>query len=481
MNFTSIAFYILFLITISSMFFIEKLKKENSLKIHTVLLSVLSLIFCGWQDWRFALIILLEAIFVYFIALKVDETKSKLYVGIGVTVTLCLLGVFKYYNFFADTFNIFGIPLKRMELFLPIGISFYTFSSIGYIIDVYRKKYSAEKEFFNVLLYMSFFPKVTAGPIISFDKFLEQLKDPKCRINKENLSAGIQIIMMGLVKKNVLSDHISVFVNAVYDNVNMYNAPTLLLAVFAYGIQIYLDFSGYSDIAVGCARCLGFVMPMNFNLPYLSRNITEFWKRWHITLSNWLMTYLYISLGGNRNGYIRTLANLLITMAIGGLWHGASWNFVLWGVFHGLALCVHKHFMKLRNITKDYIPSLPGYITGVIATYLFANFCWIFFRITDIKVIGQLLYRIVTFSDGVAFYSTWAIIGIVLTLAATIIVIIKNIKESPEDDKSYSKIQGFYICLDLSKFGNLVIFFVIAGLILGFAYANSSPFIYAAF
>lgn len=481
MNFTSIAFYVLFASCIVILTIVQEAGKKKSLPLQTIFLLLASLLFCGWQDWRFVVIILIEGVFTYFIACKIYKTKKKVFVVLGVCVALGFLGVFKYYNFFADTFHFFGIPLKRMELFLPIGISFYTFSAIGYLVDVYRGKYAAEKNILNILLYMSFFPKLTAGPIISADQFLEQVKNPDRRITLAGIGEGLQIIMMGLIKKNVFADHISVFVDAVYGNVAMYNAPTLLLAVFGYGIQIYLDFSGYSDLAIGCAKCLGFTMPMNFNLPYLSRNISEFWKRWHITLSDWLMTYLYIPLGGNRKGYARTLLNLLLTMTIGGLWHGASWNFVLWGVFHGLALCVHKHFVKIRKVPKDFVPPLPKFILGVAGTYLFANFCWIFFRITDITIVGQLLYRIVTLADGVAFYSTWTIAGIVVFLVVTVIVIIKNALEAKRKEFNYTKIQGFYINTDLSKFGSLVIFFATAGLILGLAYASSSPFIYAAF
>ena len=218
-------------------------------------------------------------------------------------------------------------------------------------------------------------------------------------------------------------------------------------------------------------------MPKNFNLPYLSRNVTEFWKRWHITLSEWLMRYLYISLGGNRKGYVRTLINLVLTMAIGGLWHGAGWNFVLWGLLHGVALCIHKHYMKIKKIGKDFVPTKVGYLVGVVCTFLYANFCWIFFRISDLKVIKRLLIRIFTWSDGVAFYSTWAIVALLAVLIATMVAIVKN---RSQQGKIYA-VNGYYMIRDLSKFHNMVLLFMVLGIILAMAYAYSNPFIYANF
>lgn len=476
MSFTSIAFYILFITCILVMMSLDKFSQSVSMQSKSIVLVIVSAIFCGWQDWRFAAIVISEAVFVYFISIQIEKTEKKSWIILGETVVLICLGIFKYYGFFADTFNFFGLSVKRIELILPIGISFYSFSAIGYMMDVYRKKYTAEKNFLYVLLYMIFFPKFTAGPIIAADSFFEQIKQNR-RITLASLSEGFQIIVFGLVKKNVLSDNIAVFVDAVYSNVEMYNAPTLVLAVLGYGMQIYLDFSGYSDLAIGCSKCLGYDMPKNFNLPYLSRNVTEFWKRWHITLSEWLMRYLYISLGGNRKGYARTLINLVLTMAIGGLWHGAGWNFVLWGLLHGVALCIHKHYMKIKGIGKDYVPTKAGYVVGVICTFLYANFCWIFFRISDQNVIKRLLIRIVTWSDGVAFYSTWAIVVLLVVFFATMVAVAKN---RSKQGKLYA-VNGYYIVRDLSKFHNMVFLFTEIGIILAMAYAYSNPFIYANF
>lgn len=476
MNFTSIAFYILFSTCIVLLLCADRFcKKDTALK-KAAILVLASILYCGWQDWRFAVIVTAEAVFVYICALKIEAAGKKAWIVVGVTAVLGCLGIFKYYNFFADTFCFFGLSVKRLELILPIGISFYSFSAIGYMTDVYRKKYPAEKNFLMVLLYMTFFPKLTAGPIITPNDFFLQAKS-ETKITLDQLAKGLQIILFGLIKKNVLSDHIAVFVDAVYGNVEMYNAPTLLLAVFGYGIQIYLDFSGYSDLAVGCSKCLGYDMPRNFNLPYLSRNVTEFWKRWHITLSEWLMRYLYISLGGNRKGYVRMMVNLILTMAIGGLWHGSSWNFVLWGLLHGIALCVHKQYLKIKGIGKDYVPAKPAFVLGVLATCLYADFCWIFFRITDLHTIVRLLQRIVTWSNGVAFYSSWTLIAMAAVALATLAAVIKSTGEQ----KNHTAVEGFYVIGNLGRTTHLIVFFVVIGMILGLAYAYSNPFIYANF
>lgn len=487
MNFTSIAFYLLFAISMTLIAVAQNFYQKKAILLRKYLLLGASLIFCGWVDWRFAAILFAESIFVYMVSLHISVQSQpqgkKKWLVLGVFVEVLFLAVFKYSNFFADTFRFFGIPMQRMNIILPLGISFYTFSAIGYMVDLYNERYSPEKDFLNVWLYMSFFPKLTAGPIISADDFFRQLKSDQNRIEWKKIGRYLQIIITGLVKKNVLADHIAVFVNSVYGNMEMYNAPTLILAVFAYSVQIYFDFSGYSDLAIGCAGCLGFELPENFNMPYLSRNISEFWKRWHITLSQWLMKYIYIPLGGSRKGYRKTLRNLIITMTIGGLWHGASWNFVLWGLINGLLLCAHKQFMRIKQIRKDYVPSLPKFVVSVIGTDIMVTFCWVFFRITDIADIKRLCIRILFWKEGVAFYSIWAITGIAVLILATGIAVVKNCKDSRLAQKkfAFTEIDGFYIHKDLSKLGNLVLLFLVMGLVLGLAYAYSNPFIYAAF
>lgn len=260
----------------------------------------------------------------------------------------------------------------------------------------------------------------------------------------------------------------------------MYNARTLVLVIFVYGIQLYLDFSGYSDIAIGISKCLGFEMPCNFNLPYLSRNVSEFWKRWHISLSNWLMEYIYIPLGGNRKGFFRSCINLLITMIIGGIWHGASWNFVCWGAWCGALLVMHKIYIHVCNIPKTYIPAIPKFITGVLVTYIANIFGFFILGVPNWKVFVLVMKRVILGKTGVSFYSTWAIAGTIFVFLEIVISIVKELKNSKYEYK-YAYVNIFYPMFNLNRFKDLVIFFVIAGLAFGLIYTNSSPFMYAAF
>jgi alginate O-acetyltransferase complex protein AlgI len=239
-----------------------------------------------------------------------------------------------------------------LPIILPVGISFYTFQSLSYTIDVYRKKIVAEKDFLKLALYISFFPQLVAGPIVRASDFLPQLEEHR-NVSLHNFKIGIQIGIFGLFKKVVIADWLSVFVDDVFSTPNAFHAMSILLAVIAYAIQIYFDFSGYSDMAIGCAKCLGYDFARNFNMPYISRNISEFWRRWHISLSSWLKEYVYIPMGGNRKGICRTYIHNMVTMLLGGLWHGADWTFVAWGGVHGIALCIHKvyrnHFIKINK------------------------------------------------------------------------------------------------------------------------------------
>jgi alginate O-acetyltransferase complex protein AlgI len=297
-------------------------QKSNSTANWILLVS--SYLFILYADWRFCLVLALLTIATWYFAL--DGKKGQ----IGILIALGVLIFFKYTNFFAASFSdLFGKDYTVQNLILPIGISFYTFSAIGYIVDVKRKK-TACRSLREVALYLAFFPKLTSGPIQRSDDFFRQM-EKKREIGWNSFEPGIQIFVFGLFKKLVLADRLSVFVNQVYKTPLAFGSMTVFFAAVAYSLQIYFDFSGYSDMAVGIAKILGFTLPKNFNLPYLSHNVTEFWKRWHITLSTWLQDYLYISLGGSRKGRKRTYLNLLLTMLLGGIWHGANWTFLAWG------------------------------------------------------------------------------------------------------------------------------------------------------
>jgi alginate O-acetyltransferase complex protein AlgI len=344
MTFSSITFFVFFAIVMILMVITKIPLFSNPRKLRHIILLVASYIFYGWWDWRFCFLMFVLSMVAYISALQIDKGQNRrVYLTIGVVVPLIILGFFKYFNFFVSTFvNIFNIHnVSSLNIILPVGISFYTFQSLSYTIDVYRNKINAEKDFSKLALYISFFPQLVAGPIVRASDFLPQLEENR-NISIDNLKTGVQIFVFGLFKKIVIADWLSVFVDDVFRTPNAFHAISLILAVIAYSIQIYFDFSGYSDMAIGCAKCLGYDFIRNFNIPYISRNISEFWRRWHISLSSWLKEYLYIPLGGNRKGIVRTYINNLLTMLLGGLWHGANWTFVAWGGAHGIALCINK-------------------------------------------------------------------------------------------------------------------------------------------
>ena len=338
MSFVSLAFFIFFPLVLLSQLVIPGTRGRH------VALLVASYVFSGWWDWRFCGLMLLLTAVAYLAGLGLERRpRSRGILAAGVAVPLAVLFAFKYLNFFLASFRAaFGLAQAgALNIILPVGISFYTFQSLSYTIDVYRGKLPASHDPVKFALYISFFPQLVAGPIVKASEFLPQLDEAR-RPTADRVFRGLTEFFFGLFKKAVLADNIAVFADAVFGAVGAYSSGAVALAVLGYAMQIYFDFSGYSDMAMGAARCLGYDLPVNFNLPYLSRNASEFWKRWHISLSSWLQQYLYIPLGGNRKGRARTYVNLMLTMALGGLWHGADWSFVLWGVGHGLALCAHK-------------------------------------------------------------------------------------------------------------------------------------------
>lgn len=328
-------------------------------------------------------------------SLMSSKASRRLMVALSVAIDLSLLGYFKYTNFFAGILSsITGGTFGPFDIFLPVGISFFTFQSLSYTIDVYRGTIKPLGSLLDYAFYVSFFPQLVAGPIVRARDFIPQLYRPIV-VTDSMMGRGIALIVAGLIKKVVISDYISVnFVDRVFDNPLLYSGIENLMAVYGYTLQIYCDFSGYSDMAIGIALLLGFHFNINFDSPYKSASVTEFWHRWHISLSSWLKDYLYISLGGNRRGKIRQYANLIITMLLGGLWHGASWNFVLWGFMHGVALALHKGFRSLLGRDKHYVSTGWRKAGAVLLTFHFACLCWIFFRQRDLlqafDMIGQI-------------------------------------------------------------------------------------------
>ncbi len=440
-----------------------------------IVLLLASYVFYGWWNVKCCLIMFGLTLVSYICSLLIEERKNKkISCLIGVILPLATLGIFKYYNFFLSSFcEVFGIEtVGTLNIILPMGISFYTFQSLSYTIDVYRKQISAEKSFLKLALYISFFPQLVAGPIVKAKDFLPQLYEER-NINIQNLSEGIQIFIFGLFKKVVIADNVSVFVDDVFGCPREYHAISIVLAVFSYSIQIYCDFSGYSDMAIGCAKCLGYELRKNFNLPYLSVNVIEFWKRWHISLSSWLQEYLYIPLGGNRKGKLRTYLNNFLTMLIGGLWHGASWNFVVWGALHGMALCICKAFRSLVGREKHYAGSKKSRAISIMVTYLYVCFCWIFFRAEDFNKAWEIICGIVLWQKGVLQISTWSILATIVVIVGYLTVVFRKKREN--------EIDGFYPVMDLNTVTGLAVVFTVLGLVFGLAYTGNNPFIYFQF
>ena len=431
-----------------------------------------SFIFVAWADYRFAIILALLCLSTWFFA------KQKKTTTIGIIIAIIALAVVKYANFFIESFSkLFGTDHTALNLILPLGISFYTFSAISYLVDVRRGK-TESKDLKSVALYLAYFPKITSGPIQKSRDFFSQI-EKKRTVGWLTFSPGIQIFMFGLFKKIVLADRLSVFVNQVYDTPQVFSSATVFLATIAYSLQIYLDFSGYSDMAIGVSRMLGIDLPRNFNLPYLAHNVTELWKRWHISLSSWLQEYLYISLGGNRKGTIQTYINLILTMLIGGLWHGANWTYILWGLLHGIALAIHKVWMKITK-SPEKPHSVLSNIISIVVTFLFTNVCWIFFRAESIQKATSIIHRIFSFDVGVRQPYMWLFVSLVILITAVLFALVHSKNKLNKNSSKYntSTIDGYYPQVKLESFWGLVIFFVFVGLILCLAYTGGSPFIY---
>lgn len=480
MVFSSITFIVFFLIVVMVLaftnlgFFKTRIKEEQLRKLRQIFLLIASYVFYGWWDWRFCILMLLLTYVSYLSANKIAKENGciKFYKFLGIIVPLLVLCIFKYFNFFIDSFcSLFGIQgYSALNIILPVGISFYTFQSMSYTIDVIRKDVKPSG-FLDVALYVAFFPQLVAGPIVKAQEFIPQLKENR-NISLKNLETGIQIFLIGLFKKLVVADNVAVFVDQVFDKPGAFHSITIILAVISYSIQIYFDFSGYSDMAVGVAKCIGYDFKRNFNIPYISKNVSEFWKRWHISLSTWLQEYLYIPLGGNRKGKARTYLNLMATMVIGGLWHGASWNFVIWGALHGLALCIHKMYKSLRKTKGE---NAVTKIFSVIFTYIFVCLCWVPFRAKDMASMTEILKRIFVWQNGIVHIYSWTVFAIAVLVLGTAIAVIKAKKDNQKT------VSGFYAVLNLNKFWSLFFLFLFAGIIAGLAYTGSNPFVYFQF
>lgn len=457
MNFFSLKFLVFFFLVVLL------LKNTSSIKGRNIVLLLSSYIFYGFWDVRFLALLFFISLVVYIAACK-KENKMLFYAGI--LIPLASLGVFKYFNFFSQTFSeLLGIhDFVTLNMILPLGISFYVFLAISYVLDVSHNKIPCEKNLVNVLLYVSFFPTIVSGPITKARMLLPQIQAYH-PLKRDAVFVGIQFFLIGCIKKFVFADNMGVLVDEVYKSPLAFDSLTVWLAVITYSLQLYFDFSGYSDMAIGCARCLGFKLTENFNMPYLAKNISEFWKRWHISLSSWLQEYFYFSLGGSHCGRLRTYCNLMLTMLICGLWHGAAWNFILWGGIHGLLLLGHKFFQKAMG-TSIVLPSL----LKVFLTFLSVTICWIFFRAADLTNAMQILNRMFLIDrNHLDHMYVWGIIGILFMLLVSLYVVYKMDWNGRRPVYDLASGKGFFIfCLELY-------------LLFGLLYTGNNPFVYAAF
>ncbi len=333
------------------------------------------------------------------------QARKKALLAAAVIALLIPLAYFKYYSFGADIVNHVPLPLNYslnlpvMGLILPIGISFFTFSAISYVVDIYRGTIEPEPHFYRFALYVSYFPHLLAGPIVRAGQFLPQLIN-HVSLSPANLKTGVTIMLWGFVKKFVIADNCAPVVTAIFADPHGLSSPYIVIGTLLFGIQIYCDFSGYVDIALGTAELVGLHLPQNFFRPYLSKNPSEFWKRWNITLSSFIMDYIYISLGGNRKGRVRTYLNLEVAMLLSGLWHGAAWNFVLWGGYHGLLLSVHKFMAGRMGMLPGPLPSLNEnvrVIGKILVTQYFIFLGWIMFRVGDLADMIYCIQKYVLF------------------------------------------------------------------------------------
>jgi len=365
---------------------------RRNLRAQNVLLLLASYVFYGWWDWRFLTLIWISTAVDFVVARsmsRTDDKRRKALLLTSVFVNLGILGFFKYFGFFVESAEelLRGIGLDPhlpiLHVVLPVGISFYTFQTMAYTIDVYRRRLEPTTDWLVFGLYVCYFPQLVAGPIERAQQLLPQFAKPR-KWDLDRASSGALLILIGLVRKVVIADMAAGEVNAAFSNPGQFGAIELLRAVALFSFQIYGDFAGYSDIARGTSRILGIELMENFNHPYFARNITDFWRRWHISLSSWLRDYLYIPLGGSRGSSVATYRNLALTMLLGGLWHGAAWTFVVWGGIHGLALAVHKLFLRGRDPLQRLTGALPIRVLKWTAawalTMAVVALAWVFFR-----------------------------------------------------------------------------------------------------
>lgn len=387
MVFSSYLFIFSFLpIVLIGYYSLSKLKNSIWQRIFLILAS---LFFYGYYSAKYLLLIILSITFNYIVAILIQKRSSQAWLIIGIVFNIALIGYFKYCDFFIENINaVFKTYFSLRNILLPLGISFFTFQQLSFLISVYKREEKVER-FKDYCLFVTFFPQLVAGPIVLYSEMIPQFKDESRRyFNSENFASGLYMFSIGLFKKAVIADTVAVFADNGFAMTDMGLAAGWTTAL-SYTLQIYFDFSGYSDMAIGLGRMFNIEIPFNFNSPYQSASITEFWRRWHITLGRALSTYIYIPLGGNRKGLARTCINLLLTFLVSGLWHGAAWTFVLWGAIHGL-------FVVIERLFETQLSKVPHTIR-VIATFLITNCLWVLFRADSFSTAMEVYKGMVNF------------------------------------------------------------------------------------
>lgn len=382
---------------------------KNQIKYQNLFLLLASYIFYGWWDWRFLSLIIFSTFCDFLIALSLSKsskqsTKTSL-LWLSVFINITLLGFFKYFNFFIDNFieafSLFGnkINIRALNLVLPVGISFYTFQTLSYTIDVYHKRLTPTKDFLTFSAFVIFFPQLVAGPIEKASNLLPQFKQKKI-FNYNSVVDGLRQILWGFFKKIVIADTCAIYADLIFNDYNNYSGFTLFFGAILFAFQIYGDFSGYSDIAIGTARLFGFNLIQNFNFPYFSRDIAEFWRRWHISLSTWFRDYLYIPLGGSKGSLATKIRNIFIIFIVSGFWHGANWTFIAWGVLNAiffLPLLISNKNRRFVNkpLSNTNFPKFKEFFQ-ILFTFILISISWIFFRSNDLYSAFEFIYLMIT-------------------------------------------------------------------------------------
>jgi alginate O-acetyltransferase complex protein AlgI len=479
MLFNSLDYPLFFL----SVFFLYWFVFNNNLKTQNLFLLIASYFFYSFWDYRFLALLLFSTLLDYFTGLKIEESTSvrsrKAWLWLSITVNVGFLAVFKYYNFFIGSFSVLldsiGLSFSPsvLNIVLPVGISFYTFHGMSYVLDIYNKRTTPTRNFIDYAVFVCFFPLLVAGPIERATHLLPQVQTKRL-FNYEKGTDGIRLILWGLFKKVVVADNCALFVNSVFNNYGAATRLELILGLIFFSFQIYGDFAGYTDIARGCAKLLGFDLIVNFRTPYFSRDIAEFWRRWHISLTSWFKDYLYIPLGGNRHGKWISVRNTFIIFLVSGLWHGANWTFVVWGALHAfyfLPLLLSNNNRRFTDIVakSTSLPTLKELLM-MVATFGLVCFAWLFFRAQNLTSGFDYLYHILkpgtgTFDKGVG-------VSLLMMLCSVMIIFdwLFRKNEIPFKIWSEQKIKRY------SAYISIILLILFYG-----AYVNPQSFIYFQF